>query len=50
MASFINSTKTTNLILIGLIVVVVAGAGYWYWKNHKDDGIAIAPENKKPGE
>ena len=37
MASFINSTKTTNWILIGLIVVALAGAGYWYWKNHGEE-------------
>ena len=37
MASFINSTKTTNWILIGLIVVALAGAGYLYWKNHGEE-------------
>ena len=35
MASFINSTKTTNWILICLVVVACAGAGYYFWHKKK---------------
>lgn len=46
MASFINSTKTTNWILIGLILLALGGAGYWYWKNHSEEE---APAGAEPG-
>ena len=49
MASFINSTKTTNWILICVLVVAVAGAGYWYWKNHSEK-VESLPGNDQPQE
>lgn len=39
---FFNQTKTTNIILVALII---AGAAYWYFKCHKcDQETTVAAE------
>ncbi len=51
MVSFINSTKTTNWILIGLVVVAIVGAGYWYWhKKHVEAADAVLVDVEHPEE
>ena len=53
MASFINSTKTTNWMLILLILGVAGAAGWYFWhkKQVEDADAALINHNSgKPAE
>lgn len=48
MASFINSTKTTNWILIFLIVGALGLAGWYFWHKKQVEDADAALINHNP--
>jgi len=53
MASFINSTKTTNWILISMVVLAIAGVGYYFWHKKQvgaaDEVLVETEHPEQPG-